>query len=328
MASSRSRGSEVCAIVGADSFRAEEALERLLAATVGPERTDAVEVLRGDEGSWARVLDAARTRSLFAARRVVVVRGAELLKGSDEEVQAYLGDPTPGVTLVLMAAKPDRRRAVWKRILERAEVVSAEPLKGRALRAYVVDHLRRRSLILSEEGLEELLERVGQDLRRLMGEIDKLEAFGGGRTALSAEEVASVLGRGLARPLYRLGDAMIGRRREQVLELVGEVLEEGEAPPLVLGTLHRALRQVRGARALRDSRAPREEIASRLRVPPFKVGDLLEATRRWSEDELKAAFAALGLADRRVKLGVDPGTALAAAVTEACGARNAPRPGR
>jgi DNA polymerase III subunit delta len=317
-------------VAGADSWLAEEALEALTAAAVGADRADSVQVFRGDETTWARVVEAARMGSLFAARRAVVVRNADALKGDGEEMVGYLEAPSPDAALILLAAKPDRRKTVWRRVMEAAEVASAEPLKGRALRARVVERVRQRRLPLRDDGLEELLERVGQDLRRLMGELDKLEAFGSA-APLSAEDVAAVLGRGLAPPLYRLGDAFASRRARETLDILQKLLEEGEVPLKVLGTFHRSLRQVRGALALRGSRGAREELVSRLGVLPFKVGDVLESSRRWSEDDLRRAFAALDVADRRMKSGGEPGTALAAAVAEACGkekARPATPPGR
>jgi DNA polymerase-3 subunit delta len=300
---------------------------------VGAERADAVQVLRGDETTWGRVVEAARTGSLFATRRAVVVRGADGLKGEGDELPALLEDPSPEARLILLAAKPDKRRAAWKRLLDAAEVHSAEPLKGRAARGYVQDQVRRRKLALEEEAFEELFERVGQDLRRLMGELDKLEAFAEGQKgALGAEEVAAVLGRGLAQPLYRIGDAFTMRRRLPLLALMETVLEEGEPPLKVLATLHYAARRVRAARALRDARLPREALAGRLGVPPFKVQELMEATRAWSDAELERAVAALSEADRRVKTGADARAALTAAVLEATGkgrgATSAPRPSR
>ena len=306
-------------ILGADSYLAEQALESVLQATAGVDRADAVQVLRGDEVSWTRVIDAARTGSLFAPRRAVVVRNADALKGEGEEALAWLEDPTPDVGLVLVAAKVDKRRHVWKRLLDRASVVSAEPPKGRALRGYVADQVRRRRLSLSDDALEELLERVGQDLRRLMGELDKLEAFAQGRPGpLTAEQVASVLGRGLAQPLYKVADAMTERRPARVMELIELALEEGEPALKILATLHRALRQVRGARALREARASREQVIARLGVLPFKVGSLLEASRAWTDAELRAAMVAIDRADRRIKSGAEGRVALAAAVAEAC----------
>lgn len=319
MAASRQTG--VYAVVGLDSYLAEEALERLLEPALGADRTDSLQVLRGEETTWARVIDAARTGSLFVSRRAVVVRNAEALKGSDESVAAYLDDPTPGVTLVLMAPKPDRRKGIWKKIGDKAEIVSAEPLKGRPLRGFVQDRIRRRGVRLSEDGLQELIDRVGQDLRRLMGEVDKLEAFAAGSGTLGADEVSKVLGRGMARPLYRLSDALMARRGALVLELLDEVLEDGEAPQKLLAALHRSLRQVRGARALREARASQQEVISRLGLLPFKVGDVLEASRRWTETELRDAIAALGRADREMKTGADAKVALTAAITRACADR-------
>ena len=279
-------------------------------------------------------MEAARTGSLFATRRAVVVRGADALKGEGDELGAYLDDPSPEALLVFMAARPDKRRTVWKRLLERARVHTAEPLRGRAARAFVADQVRRRQLPLREDGLEELFEQVGQDLRRLMGELDKLEAFaGGGKGPLGAEEVASVVGRGLGQPLYRLGDAFTARRPVEVLALMETVLEEGEPPLKVLATLHYAARRVRAARALRDTREPRESLAARLGVPPFKVPDLMDAARSWSDEELRGAVAALSAADQAIKTGADARAALVAAVVRAAGrrggeARSAPRPAR
>lgn len=304
--------------MGADSLLAEEALERLLAEHLGDAREDAVTILRGEETTWVRVLESARTGSLFAPRRALVVRGAELMKGEDDAVPAYLEDPSPGLLLVLLAVKPDKRKAVWKRILEKADVTPADPLKGRALGAHVRDRLRRRKLALTDDAVEELLDRVGQDLRRLVGEIDKLEAFAAGRkAALTAEDVAAVSGRGLTAPLYKVSDAFSARRLDTVLALMEDALEDGLAPLLILATLHRAVRQVRGAKALQEARTSQDEIVRRLGLLPFKVRDVLEAARRWSDPELASALRALDVADRRIKLGAEPRSALLAAVAAA-----------
>jgi DNA polymerase-3 subunit delta len=295
----------------------------VLLQAVGRERGDALTLLRGEETAWPRVLEAARTRSLFAERRALVVRNAEALRGDGEGLAAYLDDPTPGVSLIFVAAKVDKRRSLWKTLLERAAVVTVEPLRERELRARLATELRGRGLQVDAEGVEEIASRVGQDLRRLVGELDKLEAFAQGRP-LTAEQVAACLGRGIAQPLYRLSDAFVARDASSVLARMEEVLAEGEAPVLVLGTLFRALRQVRGAAGLAG--APFGELASRLQVPPFKVKALLDGVRRWPQADLRTALDALATADERLKSGVDGRVALAAAVAAAC--QPAPRPWR
>jgi len=334
-------------VLGEDTYLAEEALERILAEAVGADRAEALTVLYGDEVRWEAVLQAAQTGSLFASRRAILVRRAELLryegqrpaKGEDDEgepgagrakgkvtgddaVGRYLDDPAPDATLVLLAARPDRRRHPWKRLCAEGRVHSAEPKKGRLLRAYVEDDLRRRGLRLTADGVSALVDEVGQDLRRLMGEVDKLEAWAAGETkpTLSAEDVLEVLGRGMARPLYLLADALAARDLPGAIERTEELLGGGEEGLRILATAHRSLRQVRAARALRERRVSRSEIGSRL-LPPnmqFKLDSLLAAAGRWRDEDLRAALAALDRADRRMKRGSDAATALVAALAEAC----------
>jgi DNA polymerase-3 subunit delta len=295
---------------------------------VGGDRGDALQGFRGDEASWAQVVDAARTRSLFAANKAIVVRQAEALRGDEQPVLDYLGDPTPGVTLVLVVAKADRRKNPWKRLFDAAEVTAAEPLKRPQLKSYVAGELRRRKLDLGAEAGEALIERVGSDLRRLMGEVDKLQAYAEGER-LSAEEVAQVLGRGFARPLYELSDAFSGRDSRLTFELMEQALDDGEAALRILSTLHRSLRQLRAARALQEARTPREEIAERL-LPQnqrWKVGDLLKSASSWSEPLFVSATLALDGADRAIKTGAEARSALAAALALAfSGAASRPWP--
>ncbi len=342
---SPSRPAPIQAIVGEDTYLAEEALERVLAAAIGPDRQDALQVLYGDERKWEDVLGQARTGSLFVARRAIVVRRAELLKyanapaedepaagrktkakAGEDPVEAFALDPAPGVTIVLMAVKPDRRRTPWKKLLPIATVHDVSPKKGRALRAHVEAELRSRGLRFAPDALNELLAEVGQDLRRLMGEVDKLEAFTEGRKDITADDLGAVLGRGLGQPLYLLSDSFSGRDLVASLEHVERLLGDGEEGLRILTTLHRSLRQVRGAAAMREARASREAIGAKL-LPPnmqFKLDALLDASRRWTEADLRRALAALGQADRRMKRGGDSATTLVAAVAESCGGERRP----
>ena len=164
-----------------------------------------------------------------------------------------------------------------------------------------------------------LLDEVGQDLRRLMGEIDKLEAFVDGRAEITVEDVSALLGKGLGQPLYLLSDAFAARDTPRALELVERLLGDGEPGPLVVAALHRALRQVRGAVALRSAGVPAAQIGARL-LPPhmqFKLEALLTAAKRWSEPEIRRAIVLLEATDRGIKRGGDTAVALTGAVVAA-----------
>ena len=139
-----------------------------------------------------------------------------------------------------------------------------------------------------------------------------------------------LLGRGLAQPLYLLSDAFAAHDAAKALELLDRLLGDGEAGLRVLVTLHRALRQVRSAVALREAGLTRAQIGAKL-LPPnmqFKVDALYDASRRWSEADLVHATAQLTKIDREIKQGADEAVALAAAIAAACGTRATTSPRR
>jgi DNA polymerase-3 subunit delta len=343
------RPAPIQAIVGEDSYLAEGLLAQVLERAVGPDTRESVRVLYGDEVKWEDVLAAARAGSLFAASRAVVVRRAELLRYAsgpqddeaageakgrgksrtdDDPVDAYADAPAPDATLVLVATKPDKRRRPWKSLLAKAEVHDAAPRKGRALRAHVEQELRSRGLRFTRDALDQLLEEVGQDLRRLMGEVDKLEAWADGRKDIAGEDVASLLGHGLGQPLYLLSDAFAARDAPKSLELLERLLGDGEEGLRVLATLHRTLRQLRGAVAMREAGVPRPQIGARL-LPPnmqFKLDALVDASRRWSGPDLARALDVMASTDRGMKRGADAAVALTSAIVASCGgAATSPR---
>jgi DNA polymerase III delta subunit len=362
----------VQAIVGEDSYLAEQALERVLAAAVGEDRQDAVQVFQGDERKWEDVLSAARTGSLFVSRRAIVVRRADRFvqdrkkgeedgeegsddSGSDRAVSArgrtrradgkgvetratgeshpllaYLGDPNPDVTLVLLLSKPDKRRLPWSRFfkaLPKEAVHNAASPNTSGVRSFVAAEVRRRGIDCEPGVVEVLAAEVGRDLRRVITELDKLEAWTGGGRRLTEEDVDAVLGQGLAKPLYQLADALWSRDRAAGVALVAGLLEGRSGSDATgvafktLATFYRTLRQVRAATAMLAARGSRAEIAQAL-LPAnmqWKADALLDAARRWSEADLRRAMRVLGRTDRRMKRGADAATALVAAVAESCG---------
>jgi DNA polymerase III delta subunit len=160
-----------------------------------------------------------------------------------------------------------------------------------------------------------------------MGEIEKLQAYAEGER-LTADEVAQVLGRGFARPLYELSDAYCERRQGATLELLEQALDDGEAPLRIVATLHRGLREMRKARALALQRAPRDKMVAELNLGnrAFKLESMLEAARRWDEASFQAATAALERADRAIKSSGEARVALTGAVAEACAPASRPSP--
>jgi DNA polymerase-3 subunit delta len=318
---------------GPDPFLAERETERLVGEWLAGGDAEARRTLRGAETTWTALVDAARAGALFSTRRAIVVRQAEALKGDGAEMVRYLAAPNPDVRIVLVpGARPDGRRPVWKRLAEGATAVVAETPRRGALRAFVREEARKMDLRLDAGAVEEIAERFGQDLWRVVGELQKVRSWSRGPATLSAEDLAPVLGRGSSQPLYALSDAVVERDVARAAALVEGAVDDREEPLRLLGTMHRALRQVGIARGLDAQGVAGDEAARALGLndnQAFKVPDLLRASRRWGEPEVRGALRALARADRNIKRSADGRVELLAALMAARPVRPAaPRGGR
>ena len=291
----------VQAVVGADSLLAEEALERLLAehawATRARTRSESCGATRPPGRA---LLESARTGSLFAPQRAVVVRNAEQhRRARTRRSRPIWTSPTPG-----RAARPAGReagqaqdargRASWRR----RRSTSAEPLKGRALRAHVQDQAAA-----AEAGARGRGAGGAAGARRTgpapAGGRDRQAGGVRGGTARgrsTAEDVAAVL---RPRPGRRRSTSSptrsAARRLGRVLALM-ERRARGRRGAAAASWPRCTARCARcaGRGAARGARVAGRRSSARLGLLPFKVSDVLEAARRWSDPELAVSAARAG----------------------------------
>ena len=107
-------------LTGSDRPKIERALRRLR------DRFDAdgVELLAAVDTSGADAVASSNSLGLFGTERLVVVEEVERWKAEDAKaVSAYAADPTPGVTLALVAGELRKDSALLKAVKKLGEVL-------------------------------------------------------------------------------------------------------------------------------------------------------------------------------------------------------------
>jgi len=194
----------------------------------------------------SEVMDEARTASLFAAEKFVLVRGAGALlapsarKARDGEDEApakgpppfqaalleYLKSPPAGVTLVLEAEKLDGRSALHKALETSGGLVACPKMYDRGwgesrpsmrspMGAYLAELARTRGLTLAPGAGERMLELADGQAGRLGPELDKLAQYlGPDRRRLEAADVEALASSAAGSPDPVVGGALAGRAAE------------------------------------------------------------------------------------------------------------------
>lgn len=221
-----------------------------------------------DETTLVKVLDDARSLSLFASNRVIWVSGAEaaLPRGraaTDEENSAaaelasYSKHPTPGTVLVLESSRYDFEGEDRAK-LERVQKFYAAIPEVVELRPYTIESARRLAQDLAKEaglqiGLSEiglLVESLAADAGRIASEIEKLSLYTAGSRKVTADDILHLVPNAQASTIFALVGALGRGDRKRALDSLDSLLREGEYLPLALTFL---ATQFRLAMAARDS---------------------------------------------------------------------------
>jgi DNA polymerase-3 subunit delta len=214
----------VYVLEGEDTHRAEAVVAHLRDAVLDPAaRAFNYRVYNGDAADLAAVLQQATSYPMLSRQQVIWVRDVErcaLGDGREEALERYLASPVPETVLILSATKLDGRRRWVKRAKQVGYHFDFAPPEGAALVEWVIKAGRKAGLPVDHELAEMLCELVGNDLRALAAEVEKL--------ALLKEEQA-----GLSNPAALRG-VIQHQRAVDPFEVVRALVPGDPAPALAL----------------------------------------------------------------------------------------------
>jgi DNA polymerase-3 subunit delta len=256
----------------------------------------------GKEATATQITEAALTLPVFAPRRLVTVRDAQLLPAAElDGLLAYLNDPAPETCLLFIADKIDSRRKFYKQFKKVGSLVEFKPLAGRDLPRHIRSFLDGRDYQISADALDLFCTMVGPGLHEVHGELEKLLTYLGERTLIDIVDVEAVVSRGRVENIFELGNAVGRGDAAKTLALVKRLIDAGEAPLKVLSLLVRHFRQLWKVRELQVNRVNPREIAGTAGVPFFVVEALIAQGKRFSRDDFRQAYEAFLETDLAMK---------------------------
>ena len=246
------------------------------------------EVFDGEEASVDAIVQAAQTLPFMTATRLVAVRRAWALPPRDAAgLAAYARAPNPTSCLLLLSETS----------------------------------LAAEGLTVSEEAARLLVEWVGDDPARLLGEVRKASLAGGpeGRT-LGVREVTAVVGEQRLAGVFDLTRA-VGRRDAGAALRTLDRLLATEEPMRLLALLTGETRTAWSIAALRARGQSTEQIARTLRRPPAVVEAVGRAAAALPAAALARRLRRCWEVEDRLKSGGEARAEMTALVADLCAER-------
>jgi DNA polymerase-3 subunit delta len=175
---------------------------------------------------------------------------------------------------------------------------------GRDLARWIEKRMRDKGGSIAPRAAQELARFVGDDLRQLDGELEKLLAHANFQRTVTASDVHSLVSSTQQGNIFALVDAIGLRQRERAMRYLHELLDAGATPPYVLSMIERQFRILLQVKALQAGGATLSQMQKALGIRhAFVIEKSLRQAQNFSMASLEAIYAHLATVEQRIKTG-------------------------
>ena len=290
---------------GDEEFLMNRALLRLEAGLTDRAGEPPAKVTReAQEVGLEEFLAESRAGTLWGPGQLLILRQVDTYPADQlKAVANYLDHPAPRAWVVLLAeglkARDVEKHGVWGRLAKEAAALGFYRLREGELYQWLTREARRLGKNLNLAAAQRLVEMVGDNLAELSQELEKLALFAGPENALTPALVTQLASHSRTYNIFALVDALGTPGFHQRLASLGSLWDMGEPPAKILAMLARQVRLL--IRVKEGKGAQPAELASTLKIPPYKVKSLAQQAARFSETALKGHLAMLHQVDLHLK---------------------------
>jgi len=271
-------------------------------------------VLFGKDADVGAILNSAKRFPFMAERQLVLVKEAQQVSGLDNKdknsiLEDYIGRQLPSTVLALChQGNFDARKSLYKAFEKNGVVVHCKKMSDNNLPDWVGEYARVRGAKISIKAIQMLVEFIGNDLKRLASEIDKILLNLTASEEITAAVVERYVGISKEYNVFELQKALTQRdvlKANQIANYLAANVKENPLPQvlIILYNFFSKVLVVHGTKDKSDA-----NLASVLGVSPFFVKDYIATARQYPLGQIAKIINALRLADNASK-GIDAGGA-------------------
>ena len=221
------------------------------------------QTVEGDEGqdrqAWLPVMTA-----FCATHRLEASTSAD---GADRLESVLKSGLPEGTHLILTADAVDKRKKLFKTLDEIGKILEFSRVKGDTkLKGLLMENARE---LLTAKGKKmapgawlALGKKTGFNLRPSMSALEKLITFTGEKPTIDEEDIEAAIGKTREETVFNLTAALVEKNLPVSLSILGDLLDRGDHPVMILAMLAREIRILLQARLLLEVRS----------LPPYQAG--------------------------------------------------------
>lgn len=240
-------------------------------------------ILYGKEVSIDEVVGAAKRYPMMSERQVVIVKEAQHLSRSIEDLTAYAENPQLSTVLVICFKykKLDKRKKLHKALRQHALVFESRKLYENQVSEWIRSLLKGKGYNISHKAALLLVEYLGTDLSRISNELEKLQLVLSEGSEIGPNDIEEHIGISKDYNNFELKKAISERNMLRATRIVHYFSENPRENPFVVtvSILHTFFSQLLQYHGLTDH-SPKS-VASALRINPYFVSEYQTAAKNY-----------------------------------------------
>lgn len=282
-------------LYGTNIIRIEDKFKKIAKEYVGELDDFNYAKLNFKEITIEQIIEEAQTLPFLAERKVLVIEDATLFTAQKTSTSVnhnidllidYINNKSDDTLIIFVvhAEKLDKRKKVTKLMAKLGKQIEINDMTEQELTNYVRSTLDKNNLEIKTDALNSFLEKTSLKYEAVHNELNKLILYVDDE--ITIEDVESVVSVSLEQNVFLLTEFILKNKKESAVKLARELILQKEEPMKLLHLVIGQFRLFYQVKILLGEGYQEDNIASTLKVHPYRVKLAVRHTRNYPLDEL------------------------------------------
>lgn len=260
-------------------------------------------VLYGRDTTIDDIVANAKRYPMMSERQVVIVKEAQELSRTIDQLEKYAENPQPSTVLVIAYKYKtlDKRKKIVKVLEKNGLIYESKKMYDNKVGEWIKRVLQGRGYGIEPKAMAMLVEFLGTDLSRIANELTKLEIILPKGTTITPTHIEENIGFSKDFNVFEFRKAIGDKNQFKAYQMANYFAQNQKDNPIVLtnGLVFSFFSGLLQYHGLKDK--SQGNVAKILRVNPFFVNDYISAARNYPMKKVSAIIAKLRDVDVKSK---------------------------
>ena len=260
-------------------------------------------VMYGKETSILDIVSNAKRYPMMAERQVIIVKEAQNLIKTIEQLVDYAKNPQPTTVLVFNYKYKtlDKRKALYKTLSKSAVVFESKKIYEDKIPSWIQNALRAKQITITPKAALMLTEFLGNDLSKIANELNKLEFVVGDQKEVTPEIIEENIGISKDFNNFELQKAIGHLDHKKAYQIVNYFAQNSKQHPFVLtiSILYMYFTKLMKLHTVPDKNPG--SVAKALGVNPYFVNEYIAVSRNFPMKRISGVLQTLRTYDTKSK---------------------------